>query len=352
MKKRIFTLLVMIFSAVFLGIAVSSTSAQNFGSGWVGTFYNNTDFSGNPTATIANINGLNFNWGAGVPIVNGVAVTGIGQDNFSARFTSTQTFPSQATYTFTVTFDDRVRVIIDGTTAFEDFSGGPVKTRTFTRDLAPGAHTLSVEFVEVTADAVLVFQWNGGGPAPTVGPSPTPGPTATPAPTGLPPIAAGSLSATVIRAAVLNVRSGPFLGAPRVGRILRGQTYAVIGRDPDARWFLLQLSDKQAWAWGYYLAINGNEFNAPVANAFVTQGPPASQTGIVVQAEAGMRLRAEPTTLSAQIGRIPWGDLMPVIGRTGDSSWVQVVFRGTVGWVYAPYLKLIEGNIANAPVTR
>ena len=81
----------------------------------------------------------------------------------------------------------------------------------------------------------------------------------------------------MIRAAVLNARSGPFLGADRVDRLLRGQTYAVVGRDEHARWFLLQLSNKQAWAWGYYLAINGNEFSAPVVSPFTSQGIPSSQ---------------------------------------------------------------------------
>jgi uncharacterized protein YraI len=352
MGKRTIRLLILVLIALILSMAVASTSAQNFGTGWVATFYNNTNFSGTATATIANINGLNFNWASGVPIINGVPVTGIGTDNFSARFTSTQNFPVQASYTFSVAFDDNIRVIIDGSVAFEEFTGGPIKTRTFTRDLTAGAHALTVEYVEVTADAVLQVQWNNGGPAATVGPSPTPGPTSTPAPTGLPSIAPGALSATVIRAAVLNVRSGPFLGAPRVGRILRGQTYAVVGRDPDARWFLLQLSDKQAWAWGYYLAVNGNEFNAPVVGAFVTQGSPASTSGVVAQTNAGMRLRADATIYSAQIGRIPWGDLLPVIGRTSDGTWWQVVFRGTVGWVFSSYLDVIEGDVSTVPVTR
>lgn len=351
MKKRTATsLLVIILITLILSVAL--IHAQDFGVGWVGAFYNNTNFSGNPTATISNISGLNFNWAAGVPIINGVAVVGIGADNFSARFTSTQNFAAQASYTFTVAYDDNVRVIIDGTIAFEDFSGGPIKTRTFNRDLTVGAHALTVEYVEVSAEAVLQFQWSQGGAAATAGPSPTAGPTNTPAPTGIPSIPSGALSATVIRAAVLNVRSGPFLGAPRIGRILRGQTYQVIGRDEKAYWFLLQLSDKQAWAWGYYLAVNGNEFNAPVVGSFVTSGPPASDTGVVAQTHAGMKLRSEPTINSAQIGRVPWGDLLPVIGRTYDNTWYQVVFRGTTGWVFASYVDILRGSIEDVPVTR
>ena len=154
----------------------------------------------------------------------------------------------------------------------------------------------------------------------------------------------------MIRAAVLNARSAPFLGAPRVDRLLRGQTYAVIGRDADARWFLLQLSNRQAWAWGYYLAINGNEFSVPVVSPFTTQGNPAAQTGVVAQAVAGLKLRAAPTIASEQIGRITWGAILPVLGRSPSGEWWRVVWFGTEGWVYSPYLRIVEGNIDSVPV--
>jgi hypothetical protein len=338
---------------ISLLVVMTTVQALEFGTGWTGVFYDNTTFSGSAAATINNINGLNFNW-PGQPVVNGATVSGVGSDNFSARFSSSQSF-LQATYTFTVTYDDNVRVIIDGQNVFDDFSGGPVKTRTFNRDMSAGVHSLTVEFVEVTAEAFLQFQWFVAGTSPiaTVGPTPTPGPTNTPAPTGLPAIAPGALTATVIRATVLNARSAPYLGAERVDRLLRGQTFAVIGRDADARWFLLQLSNKQAWAFGYYLAVNGNEFAAPVVSSFVAQGNPAAQTGVVAQARAGLKLRAAPTVNSAQIGRIIWGAILPVTGRTGgDGAWWRVIWRGTEGWVFSPYLKLLEGDIRDVPTVQ
>lgn len=342
---------------IFLLLAIwgaAGINAQNFGAGWTAVFFPNTNFSGTGF-TVSGINGINFNWGQGAPTVNGVFPLGNTQvDNFSVRFTSTQNFTA-GTYRFTVTVDDNVRVLIDGQVALEDFSGGPVKTLTFDRTLTDGPHTITVEYVEVSAEALIQFQWGAPGAVaqPTaVGPTPTPGPTATPAPTGLPPIPQGALSATVIRATVLNVRAAPFLGAPRVGRVLRGQTYQVVGRDPDARWFLLQLSNQQAWAYGYYLAVNGNEFNAPVVGSFATAGQPASEANVVAQSQAGLRLRAEPTTNSAQIGRIPWGDLLPVLGRTADGQWWQVSFRGTVGWIASPFVRVVEGDITTIPVIR
>ena len=117
---------------ILLGLfMITVTSALDFGTGWSASFYNNTTFGGNPVATISNINGLNFNW-SGQPIVNGSTVTGVGENNFSARFTSAQPF-TQANYQFSITYDDNVRVLIDGTSVFDDFSGGPAKTRTIDR---------------------------------------------------------------------------------------------------------------------------------------------------------------------------------------------------------------------------
>jgi hypothetical protein len=161
--------LILIFGIMF---CFSVSSALDFGVGWTGNFYANASLSGNVVATVSNINGLNFNW-PGQPNVNGVLVNGVGDDNFSARFTSSQNF-AQATYQFTITYDDNARVLIDGQNVFDDFSGGPVKTRTFDRAMTAGTHTLSVEFAEVSSAAVLQFQWFLGGTTVTpLGPTPT-----------------------------------------------------------------------------------------------------------------------------------------------------------------------------------
>src|SRR5689334_24474423 len=111
-KKRaaVFSLIVMLVVLVFSS-AVSLIQAQDFGTNWSGTFYNSKDLSGTGIP-VSNIQGLNFNWGAGVPVIPGANLTGIGSDNFSARFTSVQTFAA-GTYTFTAVSDDGIRVYID-----------------------------------------------------------------------------------------------------------------------------------------------------------------------------------------------------------------------------------------------
>lgn len=356
------TVLVLAFGSTF------GLQAQEFGTNWSGTFYPSTNLSGSGVPVVG-INGLNFNWATSAPNINGVTVPIVNctaqspipsgtsatcTDYFSARFTSTQIF-NAGTYTFTVSSDDGVRVYVDGQLLLDKFVGRPLTTDTFQTTLTSGPHNLTVEYFEGIDNAILQVQWAFGGtvgPTATFGPSPTPGPTSTPAPTGLPSIPSGALTATVIRAPVLNIRAAPSVFSGRVGSVLRGQTYQVVGRDANARWFLLQLSGKQGWALGYYLSFNTNEFNAPVVSDYVLEGNPASASGVVAMSQATLRLRAEPNVNSAQIGRITWGGVMSVIGKTRGGDWYQVVWKGTTGWVASAWVEIVEGDFSTVPVVQ
>jgi uncharacterized protein YraI len=359
LKRLILPLaLLLIFGALTLPMPRASAE---LGTNWTATYLECPDQPvGTSTVDIntctvastqAGINGVNFNYGTST-------ANGVGPDWFAIRFESVQTF-AQGTYNFIVSSDDGVRVYIDGALVLDRFIGRVYTTDTFTQNMTAGTHTLRIEFLEAIDSAQIQFQYlqtsgsfTAGTPgviATTTFGTPLP-PTVVP-PTPLPAIPPGALTATVVRASVLNVRAAPYLGAPRVGRVLRGQTYAIVGRDEDARWFLLQLSGTQAWAWGYYLFVNGNEFNAPVVGNFATAGGQVAQSSVTVQTNATMRLRAQPNILSEQIGRVPWGDLLPVIGRTAGNDWLQVVFRGTTGWVATSYVEILEGNLNDVPVT-
>jgi len=349
-------MLVLVLGAVIVSAAPNGAPVSEFGTGWTAQYFNNRDLSGAPVLTAAAPLGVNFNFGTGSPdpVVN--------VDDFSARYQSVQFFTG-GLYEFVVASDDGVRVLLDGVTVLDRFVPRVFTTDRFQLTITPGTHALTVEYFEAVDQAIVQFQYflipsgtataitNPGGIIGTpfgTPPGPTPTITAIP-PTALPVIPPGALTGTVIRAQVLLVRNAPFFAGGVVGRIRRGQTYQVIGRDGDARWFLVQLSGFQGWVWGYYLFVNGNEFNAPVQNTFVTAGDPG-MTGVAVQTNATMRLRAEPNTVSAQIGRIPWGDILPVVGRSGDGVWYQVVFRGTTGWIASEFTTQIAGDVNVVPV--
>ncbi|NWF69321.1 MAG: SH3 domain-containing protein [Chloroflexi bacterium] len=345
-KRSVLLLAALLLLIALFSFALGTSYAQEqFGSNWQAQYYNNVNFSGTPLTRVDAA--INFNYGAGSPDPS------IPADNFAARWTGTQTFATAGTYTFTLVRDEGARVFLDGALIINQTGGG---FGSFTVDLfvSAGPHTIVVEYFELTGNAQITFSWRASGTGVATvtfsGPTPTAGPTNTPTITALPPIPPGAISATVIRASVLNVRSAPFLGADVLGRILRGQTYAIVGRNSNATWFLLQLSGYQGWAFGYYLAFNGNEFNAPVVSAAGSGTIVDLNTQAVGITQGGMRLRAQPTTASAQIGRIPWGETIPITGRTADGQWYRTSWFGTVGWVYAPFIRIVEGNLNNVPV--
>ncbi|MGJ3238625.1 MAG: SH3 domain-containing protein [Anaerolineae bacterium] len=332
------------FGFVEMNTGIGVVEAQTFGSGWSGVYYNNNSLSGSPVISRIDQT-INFNWGAGPP-------TGfeslLPPDNFSVRWSSLETFDQPGTYRFTASADDGVRVIIDGTTVIDNFQANNGLTlNTADVNITAGTREIVLEYVEFTGNAAIQFFWepfNVGDPEPT----------ATPPNTALPPIPPGALTATVIRAGALNVRETPSLGGNIIGRIIRGETYAITGRDADARWFVLQLGGYEGWVYGYYLFINGNEFNPPIRSATSIFGiPPGfNDTGVLVQTRATMRLRESPNVFARQTGRITWGALIPVSGRTAAGDWYQVLWRGTIGWVFTGYLEIRQGAFEDIPIVQ
>lgn len=104
------------------------------GSGWTAQYFNNTSLAGSPVYTETLPGGINFNWGAGSPN----ALVPI--DNFSARFTSVQSFYA-ATYEFVVSSDDGVRVFVDNVLVLDRFYGRVLTTDAFQLPLSAGIHT-------------------------------------------------------------------------------------------------------------------------------------------------------------------------------------------------------------------
>lgn len=346
MYKRIAALAILLLASLALGVMFSSSTtiqAQSFtGSNWQAQYFSDTNFT---TQVLSRIEpAINFSWGAGGPDSTGLT------DNFSASWSGVQSFPNSGTYQLTITRDEDAEVSFNGAVVIPFQSGIGATTYSVNVQVTAGNYPITVRYRELTGSAFVTFNYTfmagGGGGTPLA--------TATRTITPLPSIPAGALTATVIRASVLNVRDAPSLGGGRLGTILRGQTYQVVGRNENATWFLLQLSGYQGWTWGYYLFINGNEFNAPVRSPFGTIGVPPGvvDTGVVAQAQSTMRLRADPNVAAAQTGRITWGGFLPVIGRTSDGFWYQVVWKGTVGWVYSPFLRITQGDLNSVPITR
>lgn len=320
-----------------LGLALTTqVQAQaQFGTNWNGSFYNNTAFT-DPGVVVTGINGLNFNW-PGAPIVNGTVVPGIGEDNFSARFTSVQVF-APGRYRFTVTYDDAVRVVIDGQEMLNEPAAG-LRTSTFERDMT-ATHNFQVDFIELSAAAILQFQWELAGATGTV----------PPAATAIPP-----LTASVSGVNGLAVRTGPYLGASMVTVAVPGQEYPVLAQNPSEQgviWYKITVNGKTGWSSGRFLAFTSSPSGLPGEGSVFDTLDGAPDTGVIAVPRAFMNLRPRPTTRAPILADVPWGAEMPLLGRTvqaGNNRWFQVRYDGQVGWIFAPFVT-VRGNINAVPI--
>ncbi len=123
---------------------------------------------------------IDFDWGAGSPdpIIN--------NDHFVAVWTKTDVFEA-ATYKFTASADDGVRVYVDNLLIIDKWIDQPTTTYSADQVLTAGNHDIKVEYYENTGGATAKFSYvklAGTVPTPTpIAPTPTPiVPTPTPTP--------------------------------------------------------------------------------------------------------------------------------------------------------------------------
>ncbi|MCB9452286.1 MAG: SH3 domain-containing protein [Anaerolineaceae bacterium] len=309
-----------------------------YGINWSATFYTDPNLTGTPTS-VTGINGINFNWGAGAPIVNGVTVLSQ-TDQFSARFTSVQTFVD-GTYEFVAASDDGIRIFIDGVVVLDQFIGRALTTDTFTRTMTAGSHTLTVEYFEGIDQAIVQFQWFLQGTSTTPQPGITPSPVYTAVP---------ALTVQVVNVRGLSLRTGPYLGASLIGVARPGTAYTPIARNNDEgtyTWFKITLGDKTGWVSGRYLEITGDPNSVPVETTIFQQLDNPTSTGVMGAPRSVMNFRVRPSQRTTRLSQIPWGGEVEILGRTiqgGNNFWFLVRYEGVVGWIYAPYVS-IYGDI-------
>jgi len=115
-------------------------------------YYNNRYLSGNPTFVRCENWPINQNWGNGGP------GNGVGNDNFSVRWTGTA-YISAGTYTFVAVADDGIKVWLDGTVIIDGWRDQAPTEYRVTRSVNSGNHTIKVEYYENGGGAVAQFRW-------------------------------------------------------------------------------------------------------------------------------------------------------------------------------------------------
>lgn len=120
--------------------------------GFVGAYYDNQNLSGTPTQMRIDPT-VNFNWGHGTPNYT------IPADHFSARWTKNVNINEDASYKFTVTVDDGVRLFIDGAPIIDHWQDQPPTQYSRILWLTRGTHNITMEYYENTGIATATLNY-------------------------------------------------------------------------------------------------------------------------------------------------------------------------------------------------
>lgn len=98
---------------------------------------------------------IDFDWGAGSPI------GGVGNDNFSVRWTGQVEAQFTESHSFIVNANDGARLWINGQLLIDQFEAGSLSDETATIDLVAGRkYDIQLEYLEVTGNASLSLEWS------------------------------------------------------------------------------------------------------------------------------------------------------------------------------------------------
>jgi hypothetical protein len=128
-------------------------------SDWRGEYWGNSTLVGDP-AIVRNDTSIDFTWDDGGPD------SGVGGDNFSARWTRTLFFEN-GNYRFHLALQGAGRIWLDDTLLVDEWRDGTLREVTGESTLAAGDHRLRIEYGHVTGNARVSVWWDRSGPAPS-----------------------------------------------------------------------------------------------------------------------------------------------------------------------------------------
>ncbi|MEK7643080.1 MAG: PA14 domain-containing protein [Patescibacteria group bacterium] len=125
---------------------------------YLGQYWNTPQAGSKPNFPAAqpdftrNDSNINFVWNSGSPDPS------IAVDHFVARWTKTSAFDA-ATYRFSVTADDGVRVYIDNSLLIDGWIDQPMTTYSADKAMTAGTHAIKIEYYENGGGAIMKFNY-------------------------------------------------------------------------------------------------------------------------------------------------------------------------------------------------
>ena len=180
-------------------------------------------------------------------------------------------------------------------------------------------------------------------PQPTV--QPTPSPTPTPAPT--PVVDPVENQSGYINGNYVRFRSGPATSYSILGTYNQGQALTITGKSND--WTKCIINGQEGFVFSTYVGItqtgSGSSTNNSNNNDTVVSQPEATTPPVVENTTSkpgyingnNVRFRSAPSTSSAVIAELYFGNSVTITGTSGD--WTAITCNGKSGFVYSTYVK-------------
>ncbi len=196
--------------------------------------------------------------------------------------------------------------------------------------------------------------------------STTPVATATPSANTATPTPPPTTNITgVVNTGALNIRSGPGVQYNVIAAVYFGDVVTLIGRNADSTWLYIQTA-----AAARYITPSASISLLPVVDSSVSTPVPGipTSTPVAVTATptavaptvipntatintASLNIRSGPGVGYVRVTTIDSGELVWLLGRNLDTTWIQVADVNNVqGWVNGRYL-VTSSSQTNLPVT-
>lgn len=279
---------------------------------WTAEFYPNPDLVGAPTATSIASSPDN-NWGLSAPFAS------MPDDNFSVRWTSTQTLES-GTYRLSIRCDDGVRVYINGRLRIDQWNTARDETYTAELPILDGDYNIVIEYFERGGTAFIEYDLTRIGDY-TVQPE-------------------RLVTATgYINTTRLNVRDIPSANDSNViAQVELGERFTIVGRNADSSWLEIQLDENTTgWVFARFVDVTNPEV-VPVTSE--DERPDFVPTPYTLSATTEIRIRSLASTRSAILGELPANRSANIIARNNSATWWFIEYNGLTGWVSADFLRL------------
>lgn len=148
----------------YMGVALAPVTGSSWDTPYIGAvatqcgfsveYFNNITLTGTAAAASScEGNPIAYTWGTSSPM------TSVNSNNFSGRWTADNYYFEGGTYTLRTTSDDGVRVYLDNTIVYEDWTSHGPTTSSTTVNVSAGYHTVKVEYFDSGGHAELRVWW-------------------------------------------------------------------------------------------------------------------------------------------------------------------------------------------------